>query len=109
MQTALQTGDRSEAPRRSRAKRSLAWEELEIQTNGIYAIRLKCIAEKYPMLTPTQLRVAALVADLKPSFEIAGILGTSEHAIEKVRSRIRQKIGLTGGTSLCASLAAALE
>lgn len=105
MQTALQI----DGKRRSRAKRCLAWEEYEIVTNGIYAVRLKSIAEKFPMLTPQQLRVAALTSGLKPSFEIARILGTTEHAVEKIRSRIRHKLGLDDGISLTTVLAAAIE
>jgi DNA-binding CsgD family transcriptional regulator len=94
---------------RTRAKRSLAWEEYEIQTNGIYAIRLKRIAQKYPMLTPSQLRVAALISGMKRSHEIATILRTTEHAVEKIRSRIRQRLGLAEGISLCTVLSAAVE
>jgi DNA-binding NarL/FixJ family response regulator len=105
----MMTVQKSGVPRRTRAKRSLAWEEHEIQTNGVYATRLKYIALKYPTLTPSQLRVAALVSGMKRSHEIAAILRTTEHAVEKIRSRIRQKLDLPEGISLATVLAAAIE
>ena len=94
----------SKAKRRSRAKRCLAWEDYELATNGIYAKRIACIAHKFPMLTPNQLRVAALTTAMQPSWKIAEILGSSELAVNKVRCRIRKSLGISKQISLTSFL-----
>ena len=50
-------------------------------------------------LTPTELRVAALIRDGKSTAEIAEILVISAKTIETHRGRIRKKLGLQGGKS----------
>ncbi len=95
--------------RRSRAKKCEGWERFEIETNGIFVYRARKIALRYPSLTPNQLRVAALATELLPSYEIARILGSTERAVEKVRSRIRKALGLHDGDSLTATLLTLLE
>lgn len=47
-------------------------------------------------LTPTEIRVAALVRDGKTTKEIAEILGSSEKSISVHRNHIRGKLGLHG-------------
>ena len=95
--------------RPTRAKRSLIWERFELESDGFYAVRLKQIARLCPNLTPTQLRVCTLIASMLPSHEIARILCVSEHAIEKVRSRIRRKLNLAPGESLSGYLLSLTE
>jgi DNA-binding CsgD family transcriptional regulator len=94
---------------RSRAKTCLAWQRYETATNGNHSSRLSKIAAGCPKLTPTQLRVATLVSELLPSYEIAHILFTTERAVEKVRSRIRKHLALSEQDSLSASLLSLLE
>ena len=95
--------------RKSRAKPCHGWEQFEVETNGILVYRVAKIALRYPSLTPTQLRVAALATGLLPAYEIARILGTGEHAVEKVRSRIRKVLGLHSGESLETALISLLD
>jgi DNA-binding CsgD family transcriptional regulator len=78
----------------NRSKPHIAWEQHDLATNGFYHRYLEAILEAYPQLTVTEERVAALVAGLLPSREIARILGITEHSVENYRSRIRKKIAL---------------
>lgn len=70
----------------------------------MYSLRLSKIAARCPKLTPTQLRVAALVSALLPSYEIARILFTTERTVEKVRTRIRKALAMNSQVSLAAFL-----
>ena len=90
--------------RPSRAKRCLAWERHELETNGFYTPRAKKIAAHHPLLTPTQLRIAALITGLLSNYEISTALKTSVHAVEKIRSCLRIKLQLPKGASLTAYL-----
>ena len=95
--------------RKSRAKKYLPWEQLELTTNGFYAQHLHVMTSQLPMLTPMELRVAALVSGLLPSREIARILHVHEHAIEKHRSNIRRKFALPGQLPLTTFLQAVIK
>lgn len=92
--------------RKSRAKRCFLWEDYIRSANSTCAERLKAIAKRFPDLTTQQLRIAALVADMLTTATIAKILGVTEHAVEKVRSRIRIKVAVPKGVSLPAFLLA---
>jgi DNA-binding CsgD family transcriptional regulator len=50
-------------------------------------------------LTPTEMRIAALIKDGKSSGEIAEILSTSEKTVETHRGNIRKKLGLQNRSS----------
>src|SRR5437879_6147149 len=76
-----------------RRKRHLAWEQAELASGGFYARNLTEIALRYPQLTQSELRVAALVKALLPSWKIADILVISEKAVENYRVKIRRKTG----------------
>jgi DNA-binding CsgD family transcriptional regulator len=95
--------------RRCRAKTCLAWQRYDVETRGIYSVRLSKIAAVCPDMTPTQLRIAALVTGLLPSHQIASILCITESAVERVRSRIRRRLMLSDHASLTASLLSILE
>jgi DNA-binding CsgD family transcriptional regulator len=97
-------GLKSQYIRKSRAKRCIEWDEYAQRSNSLCAERLPRVARRFPGLTPHQLRVATLVMDLLPSQEIAGILGISEHAVDKVRSRIRALLKMKAGTRLAGYL-----
>src|SRR5438477_10061053 len=94
--------------RRTREKKCASWERYVYGTDGIFMYRAARIALRYPRLTPNQLRVAALASELLPNHEIARILGTTERAVEKVRSRIRKTLALPAGISLTTTLLALL-
>ena len=92
--------------RKSRAKRCIGWENYIARTNSACVNRIPPIARRFPDLTPHQLRIAALVAELLPSWEIAKILGVNENAVNKVRCRIRAGIAICEGAPLAAFLLA---
>jgi PAS domain S-box-containing protein len=56
----------------------------------------KTLALQYRMLTPTEIRIAALVREGKTSKEIADILCISEKTASFHRNNIRTKLGLRG-------------
>lgn len=57
----------------------------------------RTLALQYRVLTPTEMRVAALVRDGKTSKEIADLLCISEKTASFHRNNIRTKLGLRGG------------
>jgi DNA-binding CsgD family transcriptional regulator len=84
--------------KRYRPKRHLAWEQAELASHGLYGENLHRIAERYPMLTPMELRVAALIKAQLPSWRIAEILAIREETVDNHRSSMRKKIGLETGS-----------
>lgn len=80
--------------RSSRAKHHLAWEQIEVQSNGYYSRLLHELAEKFPTLTPTELRISALVKGSLHNWEIAERLNICEDTVENHRVNIRRKLGL---------------
>jgi FixJ family two-component response regulator len=89
--------NRSSATRKSRAKRHMAWEHAVLASNGYYAQNLLDVSTRFPMLTPMERLVAALVKASLPSWRIAEILLLKEETVERYRCRIRRKLGLHGG------------
>jgi hypothetical protein len=92
--------------RKSRAKRCIGWDNYIATTHSASVNRIQPIARCFPELTPHQLRIAALVADQLPSYEIAKILGVKENAVNKVRCRMRKGIAIKEGAPLAAFLLA---
>ena len=58
------------------------------------------LVNKYPSLTPVELKVSALVALNLSSREIAGITGRSIRTIEYTRNNIRKKMECNSEESL---------
>jgi DNA-binding CsgD family transcriptional regulator len=79
--------------RRSRAKDHLLWLDIE-QSSEAYSRNFIEIARHYPTLSRQELRISALVKAELPSWKIGEMLYISEHAVEKHRSGIRQKMQL---------------
>lgn len=90
----------SEAPplRRSRAKRHFVWEQIERESHGAYSAHLLEFAQRYPSLTPMELRVCALIKARLSTGEIAKTLVIKPKTVENYRIKIRRKIGITRGT-----------
>jgi DNA-binding NarL/FixJ family response regulator len=86
--------------RSSRAKHHLAWEQVEVQSNGYYSRSLNELAERFPMLTRMELRVSALVKGNLNNWEIAEKLNICEDTVENHRVHIRRKLGLAPKQSL---------
>jgi DNA-binding CsgD family transcriptional regulator len=76
----------------------LAWEQAELMSHGIYGDFMQRIAARYPELSPTELRIAALVKAQMQSWRIAELLGICEDTVENHRIHIRRKIGHIDGT-----------
>jgi DNA-binding CsgD family transcriptional regulator len=91
---------KSPATRKSRAKQNLVWEGVELESHGLYAENLSHIATRFPHLSKTELRVAALVKAMLSSREIAERLNVREETVENHRSKIRQKLRLEKSESL---------
>ena len=73
-------------------KRYLAWEQAELQSNGLYARNIESLARNFPDLTPMELRVCALVKAPHSSREIAAILHIDERTVENHRTSVRRKM-----------------
>lgn len=58
------------------------------------------LAKEYPALTPTELRVCALIRSAVPSKDIAALLCCSVRSVEKHRERLRRKFNLSVGENL---------
>ena len=84
--------------KRKRRKRHLAWEQAEFASGGTYTRSLAELAQRHPTLTPMELRVAALVKAMLPSWKIAEMLGICEETVENHRVNIRHKLGVKGGS-----------
>jgi DNA-binding CsgD family transcriptional regulator len=71
-------------------------EILETQLGEIISPFTRRLTFQQMNLTPTEIRVAALVRDGKTTQEIAEIMGSSEKSISVHRNHIRGKLGLRG-------------
>ena len=69
---------------------------LETQLREITSPFTRKLTFQQMNLTPTEIRVAAMVKDGKTTKEIAEILGSSEKSISVHRNHIRSKLGLHG-------------
>lgn len=58
------------------------------------------VKQKYPAISPSELRFMSLVKMNLSSKEIASILNISNEGVKKARYRIRKKLGLTANESL---------
>ena len=86
--------------RPSRAKRHLAWEQLELESHGFYAESLHQLAIRFPLLTRMELRICALVKGMLTNWEIADCLHICIETVENHRVNIRRKLGLSPDQNL---------
>ncbi len=82
------------------------WSTFEKQFHQVHAGYLEILAERYPKLTPTELKVCALIKINVSTKEIAQILNTEPRSVEKYRQRIRKKLELAQDENLGAFLTA---
>ncbi len=90
--------------RASRAKPNLVWQNIE-KTSAEYSNNYIEIARIYPLLSPQELRVAALIKAELLSCEICEMLRIEEHSVENYRYEIRKKIKLPHEVNLQTYLA----
>jgi len=80
------------------------WATFERQFKQVHSDFLEILAERYPKLTPTELKVCALIKIDLSTKEIAQILNTEARSVEKYRQRIRKKLMLRQDENLNAFL-----
>lgn len=69
--------------------------------NAANADFFKRLVEKYPSLTPNDLRLAAMLRQGMSSKDIAELMVKEVRSIETARNRLRKKIGIPSETDLC--------
>jgi tetratricopeptide (TPR) repeat protein/DNA-binding CsgD family transcriptional regulator len=81
------------------------WKAFESQFDTLHAGFTSKLLEKYPALTPKELRVCALMKLNLSSKDIAGTLAISERTVEVHRLQIRKKMKLKQRDNLATRLA----
>lgn len=81
------------------------WERFQQEFQHIHHDFIQRMATDYPKLTPTELKVCALLKVNLANKEIANLLSISLRSIESHRYSIRKKMELAGEISLAAYLA----
>jgi tetratricopeptide (TPR) repeat protein len=85
----------------NRSTKANAWDEFELRFKQIHRSFYNNLLEKYPKLTPNELRLCALLKLNLTTKEIAELTGQRVPSLETARSRLRKKLNLTNkATSL---------
>lgn len=77
-----------------------SWSSFEQEFRAVHGDYLQVLSADYPKLTPTELKVCALIRTGLSTKEIARILVAEPRSIDKYRQRIRKKIGLDSSENL---------
>jgi tetratricopeptide (TPR) repeat protein len=72
------------------------WKNFEEQMSMVYPDFVRVLAERFPTLTATELRVCCLLKLNRTTKEMANIMFSSVRTIEVHRYNIRKKLGLDG-------------
>jgi DNA-binding CsgD family transcriptional regulator len=80
------------------------WDVFESQFRALHPEFMDRMAQAHPDLSPTELKVCALLKINLATKEVANILCCSTRTIEDHRYRIRNKLKLAKGTSLVSYL-----
>ncbi|MCS7012122.1 MAG: tetratricopeptide repeat protein [Chloroherpetonaceae bacterium] len=81
------------------------WRLFEAQFSELHKTFLQTLAERYPNLTPTEIKVAAMLRLDLSTKEIAALLYASERTVETHRQNLRRKLRLGAEISLQTFLA----
>jgi DNA-binding CsgD family transcriptional regulator/tetratricopeptide (TPR) repeat protein len=81
------------------------WRAFEEQFEKVHHGFLRSLAARHTALTPTELKICALVKLDLPTKEIADILRSSARTVEWHRSNVRRKLGFPPDTNLTAAFA----
>ncbi len=81
------------------------WDQFERQFRSIHYDFTDRLAQEYPSLSPTELKVCSLLKINLATKEIANILCCSPRTVEDCRYRIRTKLGITSAKNLSSYLA----
>lgn len=82
------------------------WDRFEQEFQNVHQDYIQRIASEYPSLSPTELKVCALLKVNLSNKEIGNMLAITVRSVESHRYAIRKKIMLPAGSSLSAYLAA---
>lgn len=82
------------------------WDRFEQEFQNVHQDYIQRIAGEYPALSPTELKICALLKVNLSNKEIGNMLAISVRSVESHRYSIRKKIQLPQGSSLSAYLAA---
>ncbi len=85
--------------------KAVDWEKFDTQFKAAHPEFTKKLLEKYPELSPTELRICLLVRMNLKSEDIARLLCLSERTVENHRNHIRQKMKLKRSEELAIVLA----
>jgi DNA-binding NarL/FixJ family response regulator len=81
--------------RRTRAKQHVGWLKFEMHFKVRHPEFLHTLANRFPLLSPTELHICAMLRESYLSWEIAQQLSITERSVENHRSNIRRKLGLS--------------
>ncbi len=82
------------------------WKMFEQQLDNLHQDFIRTLSERYPTLTPTELKICSLTRINLLTKDIANILFTSIRTIHAHKYNIRKKLALASSTSLTTFLAA---
>ena len=71
------------------------WKELSLRFKEVHGEFYERLYEKFPSLTPNELRLCAFLRLNMSSKEIAGLTGQQISSLETARHRLRQKLGIS--------------
>ncbi|MDP4219134.1 MAG: hypothetical protein Q8896_01725 [Bacteroidota bacterium] len=84
--------------------KSIDWEEFEKHFSGLHPEFTKNLANRYPNLTPMQMKMCPLLRLNLKSYEIARLFCITERAVEFHRLNIRKKLSLAKEQNLASAL-----
>ena len=80
------------------------WTDFGRQIDTIHADFIHLLVNRYPRLTPTDLKICSLLKLNLTTKEIARLMGLAPKSVEIYRTRIRKRLGLRGEDNLRAVL-----
>lgn len=81
-----------------------AWSAIEAGLGGLYTAFVGTLAERYPGLSPTEVKLCVLLRADMMSRDIAALLYISERTVENHRYRLRRKMNLSPNANLTSYL-----
>jgi|GEM_PF-3013100 len=76
------------------------WAHFTVAFEQVHQTFFATLRQRYPDITPYELRLAALLRLNLASRDMAAVLGISEDSVKKARYRLRRKLGLESNTNL---------
>ena len=74
--------------------KDIGWEEFELRFKEVHSDFYDRLTEKFPNLTPNELRLSAFLKLNMTTKDISAITFQSEHSIVMARSRLKKKLGV---------------